>query len=161
SLDHLNHALASEGPFFPIPPGAETEYVQPPKGPYTPQAFSAEQFRMILRLVEVLRGEDLKDAKGQETAGPGVDEDVARWVDLVVACAPGIRASARRLTPEERALAVAYFGSEEPVVQLEAYEPERVCREGLLWLDEESNQRFAKRFLDAGHSAQVELVGSI
>src|SRR5262245_18079074 len=54
SFDHLNHAMASEGPYFPIQPGCETEYVRPRPGPFTPRAFSAEQFRVVSRLVELI-----------------------------------------------------------------------------------------------------------
>src|SRR5215831_16625542 len=54
SLDHLSHALASEGPFFPVPSGARTEYVRPRSGPFVPQAFSAEQFLFLRRLAEII-----------------------------------------------------------------------------------------------------------
>jgi Gluconate 2-dehydrogenase subunit 3 len=163
SFDHLNHAIESEGPFYPIPPGAETEYVRARSSPFRPQAFSAEEFRLVGRLVEVILGEDLKHPAepGPPGAGAGICEEVAEWIDLVVACAPGTRAAARSLTPEQRALAVAYFGSEEPVVKLETFEPERACREGILWLNEESHRRFARNFLDAGATDQSELVASI
>ena len=41
SLDHLTHALTSDDPFHPIPPGAETEYVRPRSGPFVPQGVCA------------------------------------------------------------------------------------------------------------------------
>lgn len=160
SLDHLNHALGSEGPFVPIPPGAETEYVRPRPEPFAPQGLTAGQFRVVSRLVEVILGKDLEPQPEAAGAG-GAHEEVARWIDLVVACGPGTRTAARKLTPQERALAVAYFGSEEPVVALETFEPERICEEGLRWLDEESNRRFAKPFLAAGAPDQLALVESI
>ena len=58
-------------------------------------------------------------------------------------------------------MAVAYFGSEEPLRELETFEPERICRDGLAWLVEESRRRFAKNFLDATPAEQVELVGAV
>ena len=42
SLDHLNHAMSSEGLFFPAPAGSQTEYSRPRSGPFVPQALSAD-----------------------------------------------------------------------------------------------------------------------
>ncbi len=163
SLDHLTHILTSDGPFHPIPPGAETEYVRPRSGPFVPQGFAQEEFPVIRRLVEIILGEDLKNP--EETPAPGapasVCDEVAEWIDLVVASAPAVRALALNLPADQRALAVAYFGTEDPVRELESAEPERVSREGLAWLGEESRRRFAKNFLDAAPAQQVELVSSV
>jgi hypothetical protein len=163
SLDHLTHALTSDNPFHPVPPGAETEYVRPRSGPFVPQAFAHEEFPVIRRLVEIILGEDLKNS--EETPAPGapasIGDEVAEWIDLVVASAPTVRALALNLPADQRALAIAYFGAEDPVRELETSEPERVCREGLAWLGEESRRRFAKNFLDAAPADQVELVTSV
>ena len=163
SLDHLTHALTSDDPFYPIPPGAETEYVSPHSGSFVPQAFAREEFPVIRRLVEIILGEDLKNS--EETPAPGapasICDEVAEWIDLVVASAPTVRALALNLPADQRALAVAYFGTEEPVREIETSEPERVCREGLAWLGEESRRRFAKNFLVATPAEQVELVISV
>src|SRR5579862_1987053 len=117
SLDHLTHVLTSDAPFHLIPPGAETEYVRPRSGPFVPQSFSSEEFPLIRRLVEIILGEDLKNSA--ETPAPGapasIYDEVAEWIDLVVASAPAIRALALKLPADQRALAVAYFGSEDPV----------------------------------------------
>ena len=127
SLDHLTHALTSDDPFHPIPPGAETEYVRPRSGPFVPQAFAREEFPVIRRLVEIILGEDLKNS--EETPVPGapasICDEVAEWIDLVVASAPAVRALALSLPADQRAVAVAYFGTEEPVRELETSEPER------------------------------------
>jgi hypothetical protein len=163
SLDHLAHALASEDPFLPIPLGTETEYLRPRPGPFISKAFAQEEFPVVRRLVEIILGEDLKNSSEKPVSGApaGIYDEVAEWIDLVVASAPGIRILARILPADQRALTVAYFGSEEPVRDLETFEPERVCHEGLAWLGEESNQRFAKSFLAADSVGQVELVRSI
>ena len=153
SLDHLDHALSSEGGFFPVPPGSETEYARPRSGPFVPQAFSSEEYRLLRRLVEILLGEDSRAAQ--------VSDEVAEWIDLVVWSAPGSRAAARKLTPELRALAIAYFGDEEPVRQLETFAPEQICKEGFLWLNQEASQRAGKTFLAADQTVQAELVRSI
>lgn len=86
---------------------------------------------------------------------------VAEWIDLVVAGARGPRTLARNLPADQRALAVAYFGSEGPMGNLESFEPERVCREGLAWLGEESQRRIAKGFVDVDAGGQAELVRAI
>ncbi len=162
SLDHLTHALTRDELFVPIPPGAETEYVRPRSGPFIPQALAHEDFLVIRRLVEIILGEDLKNS--EEAPVPGapasICDEVAEWIDLVVSSAPAVRKLALNLPADQRALAVAFFGTDEPVRELETFEPERVCREGLAWLGEESRRRFAKDFLDAAPAEQVELVSS-
>ena len=163
SIDHVTHALNHDGPFFPVPPGAETEFIRPRSGPFLPQAFSSEEFAVIRRLVELILGEDLKTA----TAQPAKEvpeilyDEVAEWIDLVVVSGPGVRAAARNLTPEQRALAVAYFSTEEPVRELETYEPERICKEGLVWLQHESEGRSSKSFLTVPPAIQFEVISSI
>ena len=163
SLDHLSHALASEDRFLPIPLGAETEYLRPRSGPFLPQSFAQEEFPVVRRLVEIILGEDLKNSSEKPALGApaSIYDEVAEWIDLVVASAPGIRTLARSLPADQRVLAVAYFGSEEPMRNLETFEPERVCHEGLAWLGEESQRRFAKSFLDADPAGQIELVEAI
>jgi Gluconate 2-dehydrogenase subunit 3 len=163
SIDHVTHALNQDGPFCSIPPGAETQFVRPRSGPFLPQAFSAEEFTVIRRLVELILGEDLKAATAQQAAGAPASlyDEVAEWIDLIVSSAPGVRAAARNLTPEQRALAVAYFTSEEPVHELETFEPERICKEGMAWLQQESGRRSFRTFLTASPSTQFELLSSI
>lgn len=163
SLDHLHHAMAAEGGFFPAPAGSETEYFRPRSGPFSPQAFSAEEFRLVQRLVEILLGEVIAKAAepGMSSAHANIYQEVAEWIDLVVAGAAGTRAAAQRLTPEHRALAVAYFGDEEPIRRLETFEPERVCKEGFSWLTEESHLHYAKDFLSTEPAAQIELIRSV
>jgi hypothetical protein len=160
SLDHLTHALSSNGPFVSAPLGAETEYVRPRSVPFVPQAFAPHDFAVMRRLVEIILGEDLKGAEEKPVPSrpAGIYDEVAEWIDLVVASAPRVRTAARNLPADQRALAVAYFGSAEPVRYLESFEPERLCRDGLAWIGEESQRRFAKGFLDVDVSSQVELV---
>jgi Gluconate 2-dehydrogenase subunit 3 len=163
SIDHVTHALNQAGPFFPIPPGAETQFVRPRSGPFLPLAFSSEEFTVIRRLVELILGEDLTTAPAQQAAGAPetLYDEVAEWIDLVAFSGPGIRAAARNLTPEQRALAVAYFTSEEPVHELETFEPERICKEGLAWLQQEAESRSFRKFLDFPPATQSELLASV
>src|SRR5437016_5999560 len=142
---------------------ALTQYARPHPGPFVPQAFTQEEFAVVRRLVEIILGEDLKNAS--ERLAPGapasIYDEVAEWIDLVVTSAPGTRTVALNLPADQRALAIAYFGSEEPVRYLESFEPESVCREGLAWLGEESQRRIAKGFLDVDAGGQAELVRAI
>jgi Gluconate 2-dehydrogenase subunit 3 len=163
SLDHLSHALSSEGQFVSAPPGAETDYVRPRSGPFIPQAFAPNDFAAVRRLVEVILGEDLQTPleKPDPGAPASLYDEVAEWIDLVISSAPAVRKLAQNLPTDQRALAVAFFGGEEPVLHLETFEPERICRDGLAWLGEESQRRFGKGFLDVAASGQAELVQAI
>jgi gluconate 2-dehydrogenase subunit 3-like protein len=163
SFDHLSHVLGNEEAFLPIPPGSDTEYLRPRTQPFAPRGFAPAEFPVIRRLTEIILGEDLGNSRSklEHGAPPNIYDEVAEWIDLVVASAPKTRALARKLPEEHRALAIAYFGNEEPVRELETFEPERICREGLAWLKEESQRRFAKSLLDAGATAQIELVQAI
>lgn len=162
SFDHLAHALASEDPFVPIPRGTETEYLRPRSGPFRPRAFAQDEFQLVKRLVEIILGEDLRNSsRTPQGAQASIYEEVAEWIDLVVASARRIRTLAQNLPADQRALTVAYFGGEEPLRELETFEPESVCHDGLAWLNDESHRRLAKRFIDAEPSGQVELVRAI
>ena len=163
SLDHLTHALSMDGPFVSAPAGAETEYVRPPSGPFVARSMAAKDFAVVRRLVEIILGEDLRTAGDKRDMGAvaSIHDEVAEWIDLVITSAPAARRAAGNLSAEQRALAVAYFGSEEPVLHVENFEPERICREGLFWLGEESHRRFAKEFLEVPAARQAELVESM
>ena len=163
SFEHLSHVLANEAAFVNVPPGSDTEYVRPQVVPFAPQGFAPTEFQVIRRLTEIILGEDLNNSRGKQEHGapPSIYDEVAEWIDLVVASAPKTREMARNLSAEHRALAVAYFGSEEPVRELETFKPEQICHEGLTWLEEESQRRFARSFLDADPARQFELVQGI
>ena len=160
SFDHLNHALTNETPFVAIPPGAETEYVRPRSGTFVAQAFTAAEFQFVRLLVEIILGEDLNDLEKLSMAPGDIYDEVAEWIDLVVASAPRIRTLARNLPADQRALAVACWGRE-AIAEMETFEPERICREGFAWLSEEAQRRFAKNFIDADPANKLELVHTI
>lgn len=157
SLDHLTHVLSSESPFPSVPIGTQTEYIARPTAPFTPQAFSPGDFAVVSRLVQIILGDDLKAS----VPVPDIAAGVAQWIDLIVATAPNVRAAAQNLSPEHRALALAYFGTEAPVKQLENFAPEEICRDGLAWLASESQRRLGKSFLEAGQDTQLALVRDV
>ena len=142
---HLMHALSAQGAPT-IPPGSETDYVQPRQGPYGPQFFSPDEFRVVTRLVEILLGK-VDAAALAETA---------EWVDLRFQSAAGVREAARRLDPLHRALAVAYYG-EAHVVELETSDPQAIARAGMAALDERA-QQFGHPFLKLLPSEQADVV---
>jgi len=157
--DHLSHALLNDERLHPIPPGSPTDYVRPLTGLYRPEFFSPREFETVGRLVELLLGESPQ--AHETTVGAKTDEPVTRelaqWMDGVLSQAAGVRKAARSLRPEHRALAVRYYGSA-AVEKRENDEAEKVCREGLAWLEAESTRRRGKPFLSLGESDQVELL---
>ncbi|HSB76112.1 MAG TPA: gluconate 2-dehydrogenase subunit 3 family protein [Terriglobales bacterium] len=146
---HLIHALAARGAPA-VPPGSETDYVQPPAGAFQPRFLSAQEFRVVSRLVEILLGK----------VDPAAAAETAQWVDLSLHCAAGARAAARRLDPLHRALAVAYYG-EAQVVETETGDPQSIARAGLQALQQQAHQRLGRSFLEAAGDEQVSLVGEI
>ena len=163
SSEHMAHALISDERFLKIPPGSETDYVRPREGPFKPHFFSPHEFEVVTRLVRLILGE-ISEPSGteQETRG-GRDAtlaEVAEWIDLVLANAASVREAARRLAPEHKAVAVRYYGSE-AVERLESADPEKICREGLEWLEQESRKLYAAAFLDLEDSQQVRVMDSI
>lgn len=85
--------------------------------------------------------------------------DISAWIDLTVSQAALVREAAGRISSQDRALAVAYYGRED-VEKLEKDEPERVCREGLKWLDDRSAKTHASPFLALTEPLQIEIVQS-
>jgi gluconate 2-dehydrogenase subunit 3-like protein len=161
SQDHMTHALTADERFHPIPPGSETDFIRPRAGPFQPQFFSPPQFEVVKRLVELVLGEEKSPAgsTAQDNAG-GASAEIAEWIDLVVFNSAAVRGAARKLSAQQRALAIAYYGSE-AVHKLETEDWQKTWREGLQWLAEESARRYGKGFLDLSKSQQVELFTSI
>ena len=145
SPKHLIHALSSRA-LPAIPPGSETDYVQPRQGPYRPQFFSGDEFKVVTRVVEILLGK----------VDSGALAETAEWVDLRFHSAAGVREAARRLDPLHRTLAVAYYG-EARVVELETSDPQAVARAGLAALQGRA-QKLGRPFLDLPASQHTDLV---
>lgn len=149
SPKHLIHALAAHGAPA-IPPGSQTDYAQRPPGPFRPQFFSAEEFRVVSRLAEIQLG----------GVDAGALAEATEWLDMRFYSAAGIRGAARRLDPLHRALAVAYFG-EAHVVELENHDLQSVARAGLAGLEQHSQAQFGHPFLQLSSSQQAGVVREI
>ena len=150
SPDHLSHALVSDDRFHAIVPGGETEYAQPCTGPYHPQFFSAEEYPVARRLVELLLGE----------APRAVVDEVAEWLDLAVFSSARVRQTARQLAPEFR-LVARHFHGEDEARRIEADDQQRAWREGLAWLAQESSSRFHKAFPELSAPEQLQLMSLV
>jgi len=150
SSDHLSHTLVTDERFRPPVPGSETEYARPHAGPYQPQFFSAPEYPVARRLVELLLGE----------APPAVVDEVAEWLDLAVFSSARVRQTARQLAPGYRLLAQRHRGRDD-IARIEADDPQQAWREGLAWIEQESSLRFHKAFLDLSAPEQLQLVNLI
>jgi Gluconate 2-dehydrogenase subunit 3 len=148
SPKHLIHALSSRA-LPAIPPGSETDYAQPRQGPYRPQFFPPDEFKVVTRLVEILLGK----------VDSGALAETAEWVDLRFHSAAGVREAARRLDALHRALAAAYYG-EAHVVELESSDPQAIARAGLAALQERA-QKLGQSFLGLSDSQQSGLVSAM
>jgi hypothetical protein len=149
SQDHLVHALGSAGKKWSPPLGSETDYVAPTTLPFQPQFFSAEDFRVITRFVEIVLG----------PTDPAAQAQAAQWLDLWLYSAKGIREAARHLDPLHRALAVAVNG-EDSVRDLETADPQSTARAGLAALRDLSVQKHNHEFLALTADQQQALLTS-
>lgn len=129
SSEHLGHALMSAGTF------------QSP----APRFFSPPEFAIIRKIAELILGEE----PGTPVAG-----EVAAWIDLKVSSSAGVRAAATGLESQYRTLAIAYYGGAS-VHDIESFDPQTICREGLAWLRERGD------FVSLDANRQIELLNSI
>jgi hypothetical protein len=160
SAGHLGHALGNVGRFVTLTPGSQTEYLRPRKEPWHPLFFSESEFQAIERLVKLILGPPAeKTSHDREDEFDQTVVDIAQWIDLTVSQAASVRDAAHRISVRGRALAVAYYGREN-VEKLEIEEPERICREGLKWLDQTSMRLHGARFLGLKEAAQIEVARS-
>jgi gluconate 2-dehydrogenase subunit 3-like protein len=186
SNDHLSHALSSDARFHPIPAGSETDFVRPRSGAFQPGFLEPHEFETVRRIVKLIIGEpsgpsraargpcgvgaasvsgrEGKDASSGQAAEREQSTDpageAAEWIDLRLSQAIAIREASRRQAPDHRALAVAYYGSSSAEDSGSA-DPPKACREGLHWLEEESQQRHRKSFLGLDDHHQLELLWDI
>jgi hypothetical protein len=147
SQDHLTHALSSGGKNWNPPEGSETEYAPPSSVPYRPQFFSLEDFRIVVRLVEVHLG----------NVAPSASLQAAKWFDLWLFSAPAVRAAAQQLDPRHRALASAFYG-ESAVRELETAHPDAVARVGIRALRDVASRRYGRDLLQLTEAEQFELL---
>ena len=147
SREHLGQALAGH----PMAAGGETELVQVRAATFQPAFFSRGQYQTIVRLAGLMLGE-------AETA-PVVSE-VAGWIDLTLSDAGAVRAAARALSPAYRSVAIRFYGAA-PVRELEEIDAPKVARDGLTWLDEESQRSHGQSFAALNEPEQIAILKTI
>ena len=149
SHDHLFHALGSRGS-IDIPPGSQTEYVQPGASVFQPQFFSDREFKIIGRTIQILLGRVDPDSLAQ----------AAQWLDLYLHSAPGVREATLQLDALHRVLAAAYYG-ETAVRELESVDLQEIVRSGLKALQNDSVTRYGHEFLSLDEGQQGALISAI
>lgn len=147
SREHLGHALAGG----PIVAGGETELANIRPATFQPAFFSHDEYRTMVRLVALILGEQPDAA---------VVSEIAEWVDLTVAEAAEVRSAARALSAPHRTVAIHYYGAG-PVKMLEEFDAQQVARQGLAWLDRESQSRHGRAFVELGETQQNAIVRNI
>ena len=161
SFDHLGHALGNDMRFHPIPPGCEVDFIRPRTGPFEPQFFSGDEYKIIRRLTSLMLGEPegLPGETADSSDGNIVDE-VAEWVDLHTYSFAGVREAAGRLTPEQVALAKAYDGA--PLLhRVRNTDPQKTYRAGLAWIAGESERRHGRGFVELNEEQQTAILDLI
>lgn len=147
SQNHLVHALSSGGKHWTPPAGSETDYVIPNSTPYQPQFFSADEFQVAARLLEILLGKIEPAALSQSV----------QWLDLYLSTISGVRTAAQNLAPMHRILAVEFFG-EDSLHELESADTESIARTGLRALESLSKQNYGQAFLRLDESQQIQII---
>ena len=166
SKDHLSHALSSDARFHSILAGSATDYVRPRTGPFQPEFLTSQDFQTVRRIIELIIGDGTALSAGgsAEPVSQSVSvvrseavDEVAEWIDLRLSRAPAVREAVKRLAPDHRALAAAYYGSRQ-VEELETDDAQKTCRDGLRWLEEKSQERHQMSFLSMVPDQQLELL---
>lgn len=160
SNDHLSHALSSDAKLHPIPAGSATDYVRAASGPFQPEFLKPPEFQTVRRIVELIIGGGTASSGADAADGQrdtGTADEVAKWIDLRLSQAAAVQEAAQQLSPDHKALAAAYYGSGRVEV-LESDDSQKTYREGLRWLEEQSQRRYHTSFLSIDPGQQLELL---
>ena len=162
SGEHMAHVLFRDSRFIAPPPGSETEYaVAHAATGFEPAFFSRDEFKIARRLVELVLNSQADAASGSGIAPVENDtvDEITEWIDLALSQSAATREAATNLSSQHRELAVHYYGGE-AVRRLETADLEKGWKEGLAWLQEESNTR-GQNFLGLSEAQQIQLLDSI
>jgi hypothetical protein len=81
-------------------------------------------------------------------------------LDLTLSEAPAVRTAARALSPANRTLAIYFYGAE-AVRKLEEFDPQKLVRDGLAWLETEAQRRHGRAFKALERAEQLAILSSI
>jgi len=84
----------------------------------------------------------------------------ARWLDLYLDSAAGVRKAALSLDALHRTLAVTYYG-ETAVRVLETADPQEVVRLGLKALQQHAIDQYGRGFMTLGEEQQAQLIATV
>jgi Gluconate 2-dehydrogenase subunit 3 len=161
SYDHLGAALGDESRFHPVPPACEVDFIRPRKGPFEPQFFSPDEYKVIHWLTALMLGEpSAASGKGANPSDENIVDEVAEWIDLRTYSFAAVRHAAERLTPEQIALASAYNGAR-LLHRIKSLDPQQTYREGLAWIAEESERRHLRGFIEIAEEQQTAILDLI
>jgi hypothetical protein len=95
-----------------------------------------------------------------ETPETPVVREIAQWIDLTVSEASAVRAAALALSPQDRTLAMHYYGAG-AMRKIEEFDAQKFVREGLAWLDSASRRQHGRAFNSAGPAEQLAIVENL
>ncbi|HET7101827.1 MAG TPA: gluconate 2-dehydrogenase subunit 3 family protein [Terriglobia bacterium] len=161
SSEHLGMVLQADSRFHPIPPGCEVDFIRPRTGPYEPQFFSHDEYKVVHRLTALMLGEPAgSSAESAKPSDGNIVDEVAEWVDLRTDSFSGVRDAAGRLTAEQVAVAKAYNGA--PLLRrVKTTDPQKTYRDGLAWLAGESERRHQRGFVNLNEQQQAAILDLI
>ena len=161
AFHHLGSALGNDSRFHAIPPGCEVDFIRLRTGPFEPQFFTQEEYKVIHKLTALILGEpEAAPQKNVQPTSDNIVDEVAEWIDLRTYSFSGIREAAERLTPEQIALAEAYDGAR-LLHRIKTTDPPKTYRAGLTWIAEESKRRQAPAFLGLSEKQQIAILDLI
>ena len=161
SSEHLGAALENDSRFHPVPSGCEVDFIRRRKGPFAPQFFSPDEYKVIRRLTALMLGEpSTASGKRANSSEESIADEVAEWIDLYTYSFAGVRQAAERLTPEQVALAEAYNGAR-LLRRVRNSDPQQTYREGLAWIAEESKRRHQRGFVELAEEQQTAILDCI
>jgi hypothetical protein len=161
SSEHLGAALVDDSRFHPVPPGCEVDFVRPRKGPFEPQFFSPDEYKVVHRLTALMLGESSPAAAmGASSSEGNIVDEVAEWIDLHTYSIAGVREAAERLTPEQVTLATSYNGAR-LLKRIKGADPQKTYREGLAWIADESKRRHQQGFIELAEEQQAAILDLI
>lgn len=163
SLDHLTHALALNESFVRIPAGSQTDLVQLRNAPFHPQFFTSDEYGVVPQLVDLMLGaasDSIEPSSELKALGSHNRDEIAEWMDLTAYSAAGVCEAAKRLSDQDRTLAIHFYGKD-AVEEMETAGLQKTWREGLGWLADTSKKRYGKPFLELATEHRVSILKSI